>query len=328
MKFDIPWVEKYRPQIVGDIILNDSVYERIYRIIKAKKMPNLIVTGVPGIGKTTTIQCICRHLFGKYSNNAVLELNASDDRGIKTVHDSIEHFCKKKVVLPEDYAQHKVVVLDEADNMTPKAQQLINNLIETYPDMIRFAFTCNNSQKIIETIQSKCVIFRYASLTNSQIMKRLEQVCKIEKLKYDNDGLNSIIFVSQGDLRRALNYLQLTNTNYGEINMTNVYKLCDKPHPHIIKYIIDDFYNQKLTDSYNKLKNLLNKGYSNSDIISGMINVLKYFPIKDIDEYKKITLINEICKTSIVIDKGIDTELQIVGCLFKLSEISKKLKNL
>ena len=108
-------------------------------------MPNIIITGIPGIGKTTTILCIAKNLIRKYFEEGVLELNASDVRGVKTVQETIEYFCKKKLQIDENFANHKIVLLDEADNMTKKAQQSINNLMEQYQDTTRFAFTCNNS---------------------------------------------------------------------------------------------------------------------------------------------------------------------------------------
>ena len=156
---NIPWVEKYRPTNIENLVLETPIYNKIKKIIDDKNMPNIIITGLPGIGKTTTILCIAKILLGKYFEQGVLELNASDDRGIKAVQDSIIYFCKKKLEMEEDYAQHKIVLLDEADNMTTKAQQLVNNLMEKYHSTTRFAFTCNNSSDIIEAIQSRCIIF-------------------------------------------------------------------------------------------------------------------------------------------------------------------------
>src|ERR1700744_3148564 len=165
-----PWIEKYRPKSIYDLILDKKMFDKIKKIIDDKDMPNIIIMGVPGIGKTTTIKCIARGLFGKFVNDAVLELNASDDRGIKAVQETIMNFCKKKLDLNEDdngdqckiipkikkYADHKIIILDEADNMTIKAQSQINNLMEKYHKTTRFAFTCNISEDIIESIQSRC----------------------------------------------------------------------------------------------------------------------------------------------------------------------------
>ena len=187
---------------------------KFYKIIGELDMPNCIITGNPGIGKTSTLACLAEHLYGPFKHEAVLELNASDDRGIKAVKDSIIHFCKKKLVIKKKkYAKHKLVLLDEADNMTPKAQQLINNLMEQYIHTTRFTFTCNNSCDIIEAIQSRCIIFRYTRLQNDQIIDKLKNICILENVEYDIEGLETLTFLSQGDLRQAINNLQLTLIN-------------------------------------------------------------------------------------------------------------------
>ena len=137
-----PWVEKYRPMNVDDLVLDPISLNKIKKIIEEKEMPNIIITGHPGIGKTTTILCIANNLLGKHFNKGVLQLNASDERGVKSVHETIEFFCKKKLDIENSFAFHKIVLLDEADNMTQKAQQSINGLIKQYQHCTRFAFTC------------------------------------------------------------------------------------------------------------------------------------------------------------------------------------------
>ena len=160
-----PWIEKYRPTNINNLVIDDITLNKFKKIINDLEMPNCIITGNSGIGKTSTLLCMAEQLYGPYKNEAVLEQSASDDRGIKAVQDSIIHFCKKKLVIKgKKYAKHKLVLLDEADNMTPKAQQLINNLMEKYIHTTRFTFTCNNSSDIIEAIQSRCIIFRYKRL--------------------------------------------------------------------------------------------------------------------------------------------------------------------
>ena len=187
-----PWIEKYRPTKVEDLVLDNGTLNKIRKIVLDKTMPNIIITGVPGIGKTTTILCIAKNLLGKYFKEGVLELNASDERGVKTVQESIEYFCKKKLDIDDEFSKHKIILLDEADNMTRKAQQAINNLMEQYHETTRFAFTCNNSSEIIEAIQSRCIIFRYCRLNHEQITNRLKTICALEKVEYTEDGLRKI----------------------------------------------------------------------------------------------------------------------------------------
>lgn len=317
----IPWTEKYRPISVDDLVTDANTLTKIKKIIDDRDMPNIIITGIPGIGKTTTILCIAHNILGKYFDQAVLELNASDDRGIKAVQDSIIYFCKKKLDLesPENkdkiYAKHKIVLLDEADNMTDKAQRLINNLMQTYHNTTRFAFTCNNSSDIIEAIQSRCIIFRYKRLSNEQITSRLKYICGIENVTFTEEGINAIVTISQGDMRQAINILHLTYNGCEIINENNVYKLCDKPSPIVIKNIYLACYEKDIRKALLILKQLRDGGYSNSDISISMINTIKSSKITEINEATKIKFLREICNTCLNISKGIDTPLQLTGCI-------------
>lgn len=316
-----PWIEKYRPDILDDLVIDKSTKNKIEKINNEKNMPNIIITGVPGIGKTSTILCIAKCLLGKYFNQGVLELNASDDRGIKAVQDSVIYFCKKKMDIDnttKKYAKHKIVLLDEADNMTKKAQQLVNNLMDKYHDTTKFAFTCNNSSDIIEAIQSRCIIFRYKRLNNEDVEKKLKNVCEKENVTYTKDGLDAIILTSQGDLRKAINNLQLIYNGYKNITPENVYKLCDKPDPIIIKNIFMACYEKNMKKALEHLQVLRDNGYSSSDISLSMVHTLKSPIITEIDELTRINFIKEISKKCLIITKGIDTPLQLTGCIAKM----------
>ena len=316
-----PWVEKYRPVNIEDLVLDNSTLNKIKKIINDKNMPNIIITGVPGVGKTTTILCIAKNLLGKHFREGVLELNASDERGVKTVQEPIEYFCKKEIFFDKNYAQHKIVLLDEADNMTTKAQQSIKNLMTNYYDTTRFAFTCNNASDIIEAIQSRCIIFKYNKLTNEQISKRLKKVCEVEKVPYTEEGLKAIITTSQGDLRKALNNLQLTYNGYTNVIPENVYKLCDKPHPLIIQNIFLECKKKNISKALEYLNELI-IGYSSYDISLSMITTLKDMDPKLIDEATRIKYLKEVSRTCLIISKGINSPLQLSGCLCCLYRMS------
>jgi replication factor C subunit 2/4 len=326
----IPWVEKYRPKYISDLELNHSTLNKLNKMNTELDMPNLIITGVPGIGKTTTIQCLSRELLGKYKKGNILELNASDDRGIKAVHENIIHFCRKKLNIPEleknNYCKHKIILLDEADNMTKKAQQLINNLIEKYRHTTRFAFTCNNSSDIIESIQSRCIIFRYKRLNKDQIKNKILKICDIENINYDKSGIDTIIINSQGDMRQAINCLQLTYDGYKNITADNVYKLCDKPHPIVIIGIFKNCYENKPRDALEKLKQLWNDGFSGSDLVLSMINTIKLMDSTILPTEIKIKYLEIITKTCMIISKGIDTKLQLTSCIANLCLLNYKHK--
>ena len=167
---NLPWVEKYRPILLEDIVGNEETINRLKVFGEDGNLPNLIICGPPGTGKTTSILCLARQLLGpSVYKEAVLELNASNDRGIEVVRNKIKMFAQKKVTL--ERGRHKIIILDEADSMTDGAQQALRRIMEIYSSTTRFCLACNNSEKIIEPIQSRCAILRYSKLSDKQILK-------------------------------------------------------------------------------------------------------------------------------------------------------------
>src|SRR3989338_2341145 len=170
IEMEMPWIEKYRPRKVEEIVGNEGAVSRLRAIASSGNLPNLILSGPPGVGKTSSLLCLARELLGEAYWEAVLELNASDDRGIEMVRESIKMFAQKKVTLPP--GRHKVVLLDEADNITSAAQQALRRTMELYSDTTRFALACNTSSKIIEPIQSRCAILRFTRLSAEELLSR------------------------------------------------------------------------------------------------------------------------------------------------------------
>lgn len=316
----LPWIEKYRPKNIEDVILDENTLCKIRRIIQEKNMPNIIITGVPGIGKTTTIKCIARGLYGKYADHAVLELNASDDRGIKTVEESITNFCKKSLRSDlEGGASHKMIILDEADNITSKAQHSINKKMQEYNSTTRFAFTCNRSTDIIEAIQSRCIILRYLRLPVAKIIEKLSDICAKERVSHTEDALNEIAIISQGDMRGAINVLQMVYNGLSEVTVDNVYRVCDKPQPMLLQQILTLCKEKNVPKTFEVLGGLKAKGYSDSDIVLGMINVLKLLKgNKILTEQDKNFMMRKVCKTAYIISKGINTDLQLYSCVCEI----------
>ena len=237
LKESLPWVEKYRPSSFDDIVGNDDIIKLLRNFSTKGNCPNMILSGSSGTGKTTSILCLVYEMLGRNIKDSVLELNASDDRGIEVVRVKIKEFARKKIDLPEGF--HKIVILDEVDSMTTKAQQALRRIIEVYANSTRFALSCNISSKIIGPIQSRCSILRFNRLTDENIAERLEYVCKSENIEYTDEGIKSLIFTSDGDMRNAINNLESTYIGFGSITDTNVFKVCDQPHPNVIKDILE-----------------------------------------------------------------------------------------
>lgn len=247
-------VEKYRPVFLDDIVGNTETIERLKIIAKDGNMPHVIISGMPGIGKTTSILCLARQLLGDAYKEAVLELNASDERGIDVVRNRIKGFAQKKVTLPA--GRQKIVILDEADSMTSGAQQALRRTMEIYSGTTRFAFACNQSNKIIEPLQSRCAILRYSRLTDGQVVARVNQICKAENVECSDDGLAALVFSAEGDMRQAINNLQSTHAGFGFVNSENVFKVVDSPHPIKVQAMIRHCQEQKIDEALDSLKEL------------------------------------------------------------------------
>ncbi|KAF1741643.1 hypothetical protein MXB_5349, partial [Myxobolus squamalis] len=303
MAESIPWVEKYRPKILTEVVGNEEIIKRL--------------NGSPGTGKTTSIICLAHILLGENFKNAVLELNASDERGIDVVRGDIKMFAQKKVTLP--MGKHKIVILDEADSMTDGAQQALRRIMEEYSNTTRFALACNISDKIIEPIQSRCALLRYSKLTDEQILSRVLFVCESERLIRTNDGLEAILYTAQGDLRNALNNLQSTSKAFDIVNSENVYKLCDEPHPMTVRTIIELCSKNDIGAALSALSEIWSQGYSAIDIISTVSKVVKTMTLA---EFLKLEYLKQIGLIHMKIIEGHTTLIQLSGLLAKLCLIS------
>jgi len=214
----LPFSEKYRPKEISDLVLDDVILSILNDIIEKKDIPNIILTGTSGVGKTSTINVIAESIYKKYKNDMTIELNASDERGIKSVNEIIKNFCKKSVDFKNSLLTHKLIILDEADNITPKAQRLINLTMEKYPNT-RFAFTCNDSSKIIEAIQSRCVVLRFPKPPMNKYIEKIKKICNKEKIKYDEKALEYLYEKNQRDLRQTINMVELISNAVEYINI-------------------------------------------------------------------------------------------------------------
>ncbi|KAL8787871.1 MAG: hypothetical protein Q9195_007564 [Heterodermia aff. obscurata] len=318
--YDLPWVEKYRPVYLSDIVGNTETIERLKIIAKDGNMPHVIISGMPGIGKTTSILCLARQLLGPAYKEAVLELNASDERGIDVVRNRIKAFAQKKVTLPP--GRQKLVILDEADSMTSGAQQALRRTMEIYSSTTRFAFACNQSNKIIEPLQSRCAILRYARLTDQQIVTRLLQVCEAESVEYADDGIAALVFSAEGDMRQAINNLQSTSAGFGFVSGENVFKVVDSPHPIKVQAVIKACWDGKVDSAVEGVQELWGLGYSCHDIVSTMFRVTKTVP--GLSEHARLEFIREIGFCHMRVLEGVQTPVQLLGCVARLCKINMK----
>jgi replication factor C subunit 2/4 len=328
---NMPWVEKYRPKNADEILLDPFIKQKITQMLENKSIPNIIFSGSPGTGKTSTILFLAKELYkDKYQDN-VLELNASDDRGLSIINNTIYPFCKKKINNDSEYPNHKLIILDEADSITSKAQNSLSNIISEFINTTRIVFICNNCSQIIESIQSRCIIIKYPRIDIDNLYNKIEYICKNENIKYDSNGINTLLFVSDQDIRQSINNLECIYYSFNELNEDIVYKLIDKPKKYYIIEILKYCYDSDYIATINVVKNLYNKGYTPNDILLTFMKYLFDQNEKSLSypEEIKLNIYEILIQNYIRINESIDTLLQLCGCISKIylyiQEIKKSL---
>uniref|UniRef100_A0A7N8YGE7 Activator 1 subunit 5 n=1 Tax=Mastacembelus armatus TaxID=205130 RepID=A0A7N8YGE7_9TELE len=266
---NLPWVEKYRPQTLDDLISHKDILSTIQRFISEDKLPHLLFYGPPGTGKTSTILACAKQLYkDKEFNSMVLELNASDDRGIDVVRGPILSFASTRTIFKKGF---KLVILDEADAMTQDAQNALRRVIEKFTENTRFCMICNYLSKIIPALQSRCTRFRFGPLSPDQMIPRLEYKCLHIQTITDitPDGMKAIVTLSSGDMRRSLNILQSTSMAYGKVTEDTVYTCTGHPLRSDIANILDWSLNKDFTTAYKQILQLKTlKGLALHDILT------------------------------------------------------------
>jgi len=321
IEIKLPWVEKYRPKNSNEIILDPFIKQKIDKILETKSIPNMIITGEPGTGKTSTIICLAKQIYTEEEmKENVLELNASDDRGLSIINNTILPFFKKKT----KNNIIKLVILDEADSITNKAQNLLANIIAEYRKNTKFVFICNDCSQITESIQSRCMIIKYSKLNRDDLFNKIKYICTNENMKYTEEGINKLLFYSDYDIRQSINNLECIHHSELEFNEINIYKIIDKPKPIYMNQILDNCYKGNLDAAIEIIYELYNKGYTPNDIL---LTFMKYLMENNdnIDlDHEYILKIYEIVSLSYIrVNGGIDTLLQLCGCISKIFLYSK-----
>lgn len=266
----LPWIEKYRPSNINDIISHNQNIETIKKLLLSKSLPHLLFYGSPGTGKTTTIMAIAKKIYGINMKLMVMKLDASDDRGINSVREEIKGFAEKTNMFQNGV---RLIILDEADAMTFDAQFALRKIIEKYSSIIRFALICNYENKIIPAIRSRCANFRFNNINNINIISKLKYIINCENITYNEEIINTITILAKGDLRKAINLLQSTYL-HNDINVQLCYDLAGIPSNLITKKIINILFDNTINfnDSYDIINNIISKnGYSLSTFLKEIL---------------------------------------------------------
>ena len=310
-----PWVEKYRPKNLDEVVGQDHIIQRLKRYIKEGSMPNLMFTGPAGVGKTTTALTLGKALLGEYWRQNFLELNASDARGIDTVRHNIKNFCRLKAV----GSPFRIVFLDEVDNMTKDAQHALRREMEMYTRTASFILSCNYSSKIIDPIQSRCAIFRFTPVKGHQIIKRLELIAEAEKIKVTINALESIVYFAEGDMRRAVNILQTSSSVGEEVTEENVQEVVSKAKPQDVRKIINKALAGDFLDARDLLREVMViQGISGEDLVTQIYQEVAQMARDGlIGEELYVDLIENIGKYDYRIREGSNPRIQLEALLTK-----------
>ncbi|CAO3674163.1 unnamed protein product [Umbelopsis ramanniana] len=305
-KDNLPWVEKYRPEKLEDLVSHEDITSTIETFIDANRLPHLLFYGPPGTGKTSTILACSRKLYGPNYKSMVLELNASDDRGIDVVREQIKNFASTRKIFSSGF---KLIVLDEADSMTSAAQAALRRVIEKYTKNVRFCIICNYVSKIIPAIQSRCTRFRFAPLEMDQVEARLNYIIQEENVNITQDGKEALLRLSNGDMRRALNILQACHAAFDRIDDTAIYTCTGHPHPKDIQRIVDTMMNDDFTTAYSTVEKLKREnGLALQDIISELIF---YFEMLEVPTHATVYLLAAVADIEYRLSCGATEKVQL-----------------
>ncbi|TPX39277.1 hypothetical protein SeMB42_g04924 [Synchytrium endobioticum] len=320
------WIEKYRPKLLSEIASQEEAISVLRKTIESANLPHLLFYGPPGTGKTTSILALCRQLYGpEIYKSRVLELNASDERGIDVVREKVKDFARFTVAQQSTgypSPPYKIVILDEADSMTVDAQSALRRTMETYSKSTRFCLICNYVSRIIEPLTSRCAKFRFKPLGAESARVRLEYICATEKVNYTPDAIDALITVSEGDLRKAIMYLQSAHRRYGlqnvAIDQDAVFEIAGVLSDTVIASILDTLLSKNFTEIQNLTNTLVLNGFPANQVVAQVFDRLALDP--HFTSQQKSLMSQALIKAEKCLSDGADENLQLISLLWKMSQ--------
>ena len=313
------WTERYRPDDFSGIVGQEEIVTRAATFVRQNNMPNLLLSGPPGVGKTTLSLVIAKQLYGENWRLNVLELNASSERGIDVIRNDVKNFARTKSIGNTPF---KICILDEADSLTKEAQQALRRTMENYTATCRFILLANYSSKIIEPIQSRCAVFRFKPLAREQLMVIIEKIAESETLQVDDKAKDSLIEVSGGDCRKLENVMQSCAAVAGTITEESVYSIASAAKSKEIKEIISLALANRFVEARNKLlETMLNHGLAGLDVIR---QIQKETLSADADGVTKMELIKACGDAEFRMSEGSDEFIQLEALLSRFVLASLK----
>ena len=317
------WTEKYRPQSLDEIVNQVETVSRFKTFVNERNMPHLLLVGPAGVGKTTSILALARDLYGPSYRSFILELNASDERGIGVIRDKVKNFARTAAIASP--VSFKILIMDEADHLTGDAQHALRRTMEIYTKTCRFCLLGNYSENIIDPIQSRCSVFRFSPLEESDLKGHIEDIAKKENLDIIEEGLDAIYNASNGDVRKSINLLQAAAANKKQIDDVAIYNLLGNVSPQAIKEMLDTALDGNFLESRELLRGLLiNQGLAPEDIIRNIYREIMRH--STLSEQWKVKLSDTLGTIDYRLTQGSRAEIQLSTLLAHLSVVKEEMK--
>jgi replication factor C small subunit len=307
---DTSWAEKYRPKVLDDVIGQSSIVSKLKDFVKARNFPSMIFAGPAGVGKTTCAMAMAHELYSNRINESFLEMNASDTRGIDVIRGKVKEFAR---TLSMDSSTVKIVFLDEADALTAEAQHALRRTMEKYSASTRFILSANYSSKIIDPIQSRCVVFRFKPLKEEEMTSYIRRVAEKEGLKVSDKAVEALLYISEGDLRKLTNTMQSAAVSEKKIEESMIYDIAARARPKEIVAML----RYALSGDFEKARSELNTlvlvyGMSGEDIL---IQCYREALNLDLEDKLRLRLISDIGECNFRIVEGANDRIQLEAML-------------
>lgn len=327
-----PWVEKYRPRTLTDVASQDHAVRVLTKTLELANLPHMLFYGPPGTGKTSTVLALAKQLYGpRLYKLRVLELNASDERGISIVRQKIKNFARLTVSNPtaddlRDYPcpPYKIIVLDEADSMTNDAQLALRRTMENYSGVTRFCLVCNYITRIIDPLALRCLKFRFRPLDAESAMARLKFVVAEENVLVAlEDVLDEILTVSRGDLRKAITYLQsaarLSAVEGTGVTVEGVREIAGVVHAETVDGVVEAIRTKNPSQIEHVVKNVVLEGWSAQQVADQLHDV--FLGDDSLTSVEKNAVAGLLFETDARLNNGTDEHIQLLNLALQVARV-------
>jgi replication factor C small subunit len=317
------WAEKYRPQTLDEIANQKEIVSRFKTFVTEKNLPHLLLVGPAGVGKTTSILALARDLYGPGYRNFILELNASDERGIGIIREKVKNFARTAAIASP--VSFKLLIMDEADHLTSDAQHALRRTMEIYTKTCRFCLIGNYSENIIDPIQSRCSVFRFSPLEEPDLKNYIQGIADKENLDIVDEGLDAIYQAAKGDVRKSINLLQAAAANQKLIDDVAIYNLLGNVSPEKVRDMLEVALDGRFLESRELLRELLiDQGLAPDDIIRNIYReIMRHSALT---ERMKVKLSDTIGEVDYRLTQGSRAEIQLSTLLAHLALVGEEMK--